>query len=120
MWKPLNIFAGGLTTFLLRTIFQVKGSFSDPRIVPLPTITIPGVKDIPVLGHLLSGNTLLVYISWILVPVCWYLIYKTPWGFHLRASGEYPVLQYAAVCPRPRLGAVRSHGEPLQSALPGG
>ena len=86
----LNIFAGGLTTFLLRTIFQVKGSFSDPRIVPLPTITIPGVKDIPVLGHLLSGNTLLVYISWILVPVCWYLIYKTPWGFHLRASGEYP------------------------------
>ena len=74
----LNIFAGGLTTFLLRTIFQVKGSFSDPRIVPLPTITIPGVKDIPVLGHLLSGNTLLVYISWILVPVCWYLIYKTP------------------------------------------
>ena len=42
------------------------------------------------LGHLLSGNTLLVYISWILVPVCWYLIYKTPWGFHLRASGEYP------------------------------
>ena len=48
----LNIFAGGLTTFLLRTIFQVKGSFSDPRIVPLPTITIPGVKDIPVLGHL--------------------------------------------------------------------
>ena len=58
----LNIFAGGLTTFLLRTIFQVKGSFSDPRIVPLPTITIPGVKDIPVLGHLLSGNTLLVYV----------------------------------------------------------
>lgn len=86
----LNIFAGGLTTFLLRTIFQVKGSFSDPRIVPLPTITIPGIKDIPVLGHLLSGNTLLVYVSWILVPVCWYLIYKTPWGFHLRASGEYP------------------------------
>ena len=86
----LNIFAGGLTVFLLRTLFQVKGSFSDPGIVPLPTLIIPGVKDIPVLGALLSGNTLLVYVSWVLVPLCWAMIYKTPWGFHLRASGEYP------------------------------
>lgn len=86
----LNTFAGGLTTFLLRTIFQVKGSFSDPALSALPTITIPGLEKIPVLGQILSGNTLLVYVSWIMVPLCWYAIYKTPWGFHLRASGEYP------------------------------
>ena len=86
----LNIFAGGLTVFLLRTIFQVKGSFSDPGIVPLPTLHIPVIRDIPVLGQLLSGNTLLVYVSWLLVPVCWAFIYKTPSGFHLRAAGEYP------------------------------
>ena len=86
----LNIFAGGLTIFLLRTMFGVTGSFSDPAIVPLPTITIPLVKDIPVIGPLLSGNTLLVYVSWVLVPVCWAFIYKTPMGFHLRAAGEYP------------------------------
>lgn len=86
----LNIFAGGLTIFLLRTMFGVTGSFSDPAIVPLPTIHIPLIKDIPVIGPLISGNTLLVYISWILVPVCWAFIYKTPAGFHLRAAGEYP------------------------------
>ncbi len=86
----LNIFAGGLTIFLLRTMFGVTGSFSDPGIVPLPTIHIPLIKDIPIIGPLLSGNTLLVYISWILVPVCWTFIYKTPAGFHLRAAGEYP------------------------------
>lgn len=86
----LNIFAGGLTVFLLRTIFKVAGSFSDPAIVPLPTIRIPLIEKIPVLGPLLSGNTLLVYVSWILVPVCWAFIYKTPMGFHLRAAGEYP------------------------------
>lgn len=86
----LNIFAGGLTVFLLRTVFKVAGSFSDPAIVPLPTIHIPLVERIPVLGPLLSGNTLLVYVSWILVPVCWAFIYKTPMGFHLRAAGEYP------------------------------
>lgn len=86
----LNIFAGGLTIFLLRTMFGVTGSFSDPAIVPLPTIHIPLIKDIPVIGPLISGNTLLVYVSWILVPVCWAFIYKTPMGFHLRAAGEYP------------------------------
>ena len=86
----LNIFAGGLTVFLLRTIFKVAGSFSDPAIVPLPTIRIPLIESIPLIGPLLSGNTLLVYVSWILVPICWAFIYKTPMGFHLRAAGEYP------------------------------
>jgi len=86
----LNIFAGGLTIFLLRTMFGVTGSFTDPAIVPLPTIHIPVIKDIPVIGELLSGNTLLVYVSWLLVPVCWAFIYKTPAGIHLRAAGEHP------------------------------
>ena len=86
----LNIFAGGLTIVLLRTMFGVTGSFSDPGIVPLPTINIPLIEEIPVIGPLISGNTLLVYVSWILVPVCWAFIYKTPAGFHLRAAGEYP------------------------------
>lgn len=86
----LNIFAGGLTVFLLNTIFNVRGSFSGPGIGPLPTITIPLIRDIPVLGPLLSGNTLLVYASWLLVVVCWVFIYKTPMGLHLRAAGEYP------------------------------
>ena len=86
----LNILAGGLTVFLLRTLFGVKGSFSSPRIVPLPTIHIPWLEQIPVLGAIISGNTLLVYVSWILVLVCWLFLYKTPLGFHLRASGESP------------------------------
>ena len=86
----LNILAGGLTVFLLRTLFGVKGSFSGPGIVPLPTIEIPWLENIPVLGTILSGNTLLVYVSWILVFLCWLLLYKTPLGFHLRASGEAP------------------------------
>ena len=89
----LNIFAGGLTVFLLRTIFGVAGAFSgtdDMPIYALPKINIPLIEDIPVLGDLLSGNTLLVYVSWILVVLCYVLIYKTPFGFWLRAAGEHP------------------------------
>ena len=92
----LNILAGGLTVFLLRTLVGVKGSFSGPGIVPLPTVRIPWLESVPVLGPLLSGNTLLVYISWLLVLLCWLLLYKTPLGFHLRASGEAPEALRAA------------------------
>ena len=96
----LNIFAGGLTVFLLRTMFGVKGAFSDPAIVPLPTLHWPWLERIPVVGPLLGGNTLLVYVSWVLVFVCWVFIYRTPRGFWLRAAGEHPEsLRSAGVSP---------------------
>ena len=89
----LNIFAGGLTVFLLRTIFGVAGAFSGNDAMPiyaLPKIHIPLIADIPVLGDLLSCNTLLVYVSWLLVALSYVLIYKTPLGFWMRAAGEHP------------------------------
>lgn len=96
----LNIFAGGLTVFLLRTMFGVKGAFSDPAIVPLPKLNVPFLESIPVIGPLLGGNTLLVYASWALVLVTWLLIYHTPLGFWLRAAGEHPAsLRSAGISP---------------------
>lgn len=86
----LNIFAGGITVFLLRTLFGVKGAFSSPQIVPIPTVHIPFLDNIPVLGELLNNNTLFVYISWLLVALTWAFLYKTPWGYHIRAAGEHP------------------------------
>ena len=89
----LNIFAGGLTIFLLRTIFGVAGAFRGTAEMPiygLPKIDIPLIQDIPILGDLLSGNTILVYASWILVILSYILIYRTPLGFWMRAAGEHP------------------------------
>ena len=95
----LNIFAGGLTVFLLRTIFGVAGAFSgtdELPIHPMPVVHIPFIEDIPVLGDLLSGNTLLVYVSWIMVIVSYIVIYRTPVGFWMRAAGEDPEALRAA------------------------
>jgi len=41
----LNLFALGLTTYLLRQIFGVKGAFSSPDIVPIPRLDIPLIED---------------------------------------------------------------------------
>lgn len=88
----LNIFAGGLTTFLLRTLTGQSGTFHAPEgpLSTLPRINIPGIEIIPVLGDLLSGHTLLVYVSWLLVALCWLMIYRMPLGFWLRSAGEHP------------------------------
>ncbi len=32
----------------------------------------------------------LVYLAFLLVPVAWWALFKTPWGLRLRAVGEYP------------------------------
>lgn len=86
----LNLFAGGFTIFMLRTLFSVKGAFSSPDIVPLPRLDWPWLNNIPIIGPLLNGNTLLVYVSWVFVGVCYVFLYKTPKGGWLRATGEHP------------------------------
>jgi ABC-type uncharacterized transport system permease subunit len=86
----INMFASGLTVFLLRSIFGVKGAFSSPDIVPLPRLQIPGIKNIPVLNIILNNHSIFVYISWILVVLVYIYLYKTPHGIWLRAAGEYP------------------------------
>ncbi len=74
----INMFASGLTVFLLRSIFGVKGAFSSPDIVPLPRLQIPGIKNIPVLNIILNNHSIFVYISWILVVLVYIYLYKTP------------------------------------------
>lgn len=96
----LNTFAAALTTFLLRAIFQVKGTFSDPRIVPLPKLHLDFLDSIPIIGTLLNNNSILVYITWIIVFLVWLLLYRTPYGFWIRAAGEHPEsLETAGVSP---------------------
>lgn len=86
----LNTFAGGLTVYLLRSIFGVKGTFSNAQIVPLPTVHLDFLDSIPVIGPLLNDNSIFVYITWLLVFLCWVFLYRTPYGFWMRAAGEHP------------------------------
>src|SRR5699024_334075 len=54
----INIFASGLTVFLLRSIFGVKGAFSSPDIVPLPKLSFPGLDKIPLLNVLFNNHSI--------------------------------------------------------------
>ncbi len=83
----LNLFAAGATTYMLRQIFSVKGVFADPAIQPIPAVHIPWVSEIPVLGAVLSGQNLMIWVALFATLLTYFLIFKTRFGLRLRAAG---------------------------------
>ena len=94
----LNTFALGLTSYLSRSYFGTSGTKGNPA---LPILHIPGLSAIPIIGPILNDHSLFVYLTWIFVVVMWLFVYKTPYGFWLRASGEKPdTLRTAGIDPK--------------------
>ena len=96
--SALNIFAGGLTTFLLWAMFDIRGTVRTEY--GLPTVDLGILGKIPFIGEIISGNSLFVYVTVLLVFLMWAVVYKTPWGFWVRAAGEHPgTLRTAGISP---------------------
>ncbi len=51
-------------------------------------INIPFIREIPVLGPILSGHTVITYLSFLLIAVMWAVMYKTRFGVYVRVVGE--------------------------------
>ncbi|MFJ6323179.1 MULTISPECIES: ABC transporter permease [unclassified Rhizobium] len=86
----LNLLASGLTTYLLSALFGVTGTLVDPSVTALSRFGIPGLADVPVLGAILGGHNVLVYLSWLLVILVNIYLFRTRWGLRLRGIGEVP------------------------------
>lgn len=88
----INLMGGGGTIFLLFLFTGLKGntaSLTTPNMLT-PRINIPLLQDIPVIGQILSGHSVLTYLAFLLVFVVWVLLYKTATGLQIRAVGENP------------------------------
>ncbi|MFB6112122.1 MAG: ABC transporter permease [Halobacteriaceae archaeon] len=53
-------------------------------------ITIPGLAQIPVVGEILFHAYPTTYLMFILVPLAWWVLNRTPYGTWVKASGEHP------------------------------
>lgn len=85
-----NLLAGGLTAVLSFHLFGTKGVLMFNDLPSLPSLNVPALHGIPVLGDILFGHNILVYMSWLIVAVAWIVIYRTPFGFRLRGTGSNP------------------------------
>lgn len=83
----LNLAAAAGTTLGLFFATGDKGMSGALKSGVLPSIHIPGIDQVPVLGALLSGHHVLTYLALALVPVVSILMTKTPFGLRLRAVG---------------------------------
>ncbi len=84
----MNILAAGLTITVNRAFFGA--STSPPKIDVFGKAPIPLLSDIPLLGPVLFSQPLPVYIAFLLVPVAWFVMFRTNTGLKLRAVGENP------------------------------
>jgi simple sugar transport system permease protein len=112
----LNFVASGITVLIAQSLFG-QGGRTPPlsgaaRFNPVELPFSGALSGVPVVGpfyaEVLSGHTVLVYVALALVPVTWWVMYRTRFGLRLRAVGENPAsvdtagvsvvrLRYAAV-----------------------
>ena len=85
----VNLLAVALTKYLLNAILGQQGSFSDPKIIGIPKVHIPFLKNIPVLNDIFNDWSITEWFVIILVIAVWFVFYKTVWGLRLRAVGKF-------------------------------
>ena len=61
----------------------------------VPTLTIPLLSDIPLIGPVFFDQQWLVYFSWLLFAAIVWFLYRTRFGLILRAVGESPASAHA-------------------------
>lgn len=83
----LNTFAASFTTFLLYIFTGNKGTSASLLSPTLPTVNIPFLDKIPIIGAILNNQYTITYICILLIIALAILVYKTPFGLRIKACG---------------------------------
>ena len=85
----LNILTVGLCSFFQRVLFGVPTT--PLRVSPLPILPIPLLSKIPYIGQIFFSQNILTYLMYLIVPLSYFILYKTSFGLIIRSTGENPV-----------------------------
>ena len=84
----LNILAAGGTLFLLEQVYQDPGGLRPETFPDLWRLPSGALSFLPVVGPAFEHQSAIVFLALVAVPACWFLLYRTPLGYALRAVGE--------------------------------
>jgi simple sugar transport system permease protein len=84
----INILAPALASFFYKVAFGDSSALAQG--VQMPTVSIPVLSDIPVIGPALFQQTLLAYIAYLLVPLSAMFFTQYRAGLNYCAVGENP------------------------------
>ncbi len=83
----MSLFAISVSYYLFRVLIP---QMARQTIVPFPELHSSAFMAIPYVGSVLSQQTSLTYLAFLLVPLASFIIYKTPLGLAVRMVGENP------------------------------
>ena len=94
----INILMIGLTTALAAAWFGQAGLTptltSEERFLEITLPFADALRSVPLIGFVysdvLSGHYIFVYMAYLLVPLVYWVVFKTSFGLRLRAVGENP------------------------------
>jgi general nucleoside transport system permease protein len=94
----INFIAAGTTVILGQACFAQGGRTpalaGDARLQRYELPFADALADVPVIGPIysgiLSGHFLITYLAFAMVPISWWILYRTRFGLRLRAVGENP------------------------------
>lgn len=79
----------GSTSFLATQVLGREAArFNTP--VRFPSLEIPFLSEIPILGPILFRHTIIGFAMFVAVGVLSYALFQTRWGLRLRSVGEHP------------------------------
>jgi len=71
----------------------IWGTFHDfagmPVVAAFERLNIPVLSQLPVVGPILFNHGALTYITFLAVPLLWFVLYRTKFGLRTRAVGEF-------------------------------
>lgn len=94
----ITMLAQGMTVLIAQDWFSQGGRTpsltGNARFEPITLPFAEALAPVPVIGpiydELISGHSALVYVAFLMVPVTWWILFRTRFGLRLRAVGENP------------------------------
>jgi general nucleoside transport system permease protein len=85
----LNVLVIGITNFLYSQWLTTDAvGTNSPGTFEI--VAIPFLSEIPILGPVLFENRVTVYLAFLLIPLLWFVLFRTSLGLRARSVGEYP------------------------------
>jgi len=86
----INIFAAGLTVFLIGRIYGIQDVGHVGQAQLLPNLDFPVLDKIPFLGQVLFQQNVIVYVALVILVLTHVVLFRTRLGLRIRAVGEHP------------------------------